>query len=257
MTVLAQRKSHIFEREHGVLPNKRMTLTLAKQIIGGSISTPNKMPGTAWGLPATACILGSKLAKIKGTACSVCYALSDRYSWPNVATAQRRRLESLSHPRWVEAMVRVLLHLHRKPIRVDLGVPNAKARGVQRRRYNEPGYHRWLDSGDLQSVAHLAMICEVARQTPKIRHWLPTQQLDFVRHYIASGGVIPDNLVVRVSSIMIDDPVRRAWPMTSSVFRDEPPKDSHVCPAPNQGHFCGSCRACWSATVPHIAYRIH
>lgn len=219
---------------------------------------PTKMPGTSFGLPARACIIGAKLAKIDGTSCNKCYALADRYSWPNVAKAQQRRLDGLSHPLWVEAMVLVLRHVHRKKyIRVDLGVQNAKTRGLERYRYNQTGYHRWHDAGDLQSVEHFANICEVAHWTPRIKHWIPTQELGFVRRYLAGGGVIPSNLVVRVSSILIDDPVRRSWPNTSSVFALAPPAGAHVCPAPQQEHQCKDCRACWDHGIQHVAYEIH
>jgi hypothetical protein len=240
---------------HGTHPNKPLTIGEAKKIIGGSLSFPTKLPGTSYGLPARECILGKKLAQIKGTVCSGCYALADHYSWPNPVKAQYRRLASLTDPRWVGAMVRLLLHYHSRPfIMIDTG----KVRlGPDRWRPNPTGYHRWNDSGDLQSVKHFAMICEVARLTPKIRHWLPTQELGFVRQYLRDGGAIPSNLLVRVSSVMIDDPVRRSWPTTSEVFADNLPADAHICPAPQQDHQCGSCRACWSSEVPHVAYAQH
>ncbi len=232
----------------------------ARAIIG-SLGFPSKMPGTSFGLPATACILGAKLAKIKGTSCSVCYALKDRYQWGNPLKAQQRRLAGLSHPRWIDAMVLVLQHTHRdKWIRVDLGIVGIKlkAKGGSRFRLNPSGYHRWHDSGDLQSVEHLAMICEVARRTPKIKHWLPTQELGMVWKYIDAGGVIPPNLVIRVSSIKIDDQRRRTWMTTSSVVAlSEPPPGSHVCPAPRQEHRCLDCRACWSPSVRHVVYELH
>lgn len=216
------------------------------------------MPGTSYGLPARACITGAKLAKVPLTACSVCYALSDRYASRNAAEAQRRRLASLSHPRWVEAMTLLLLHVHRVPrFKVDAGVKNAKRRGLQRWQWNEAGFHRWHDSGDLQSTEHFGMICEVARRTPRIRHWLPTQELGMVKCYLAGGGAVPANLAVRVSSVMIDDAARRAWPLTSSVVAARTPDNAHICPAPTQDHRCGACRACWSREVPHVAYELH
>lgn len=241
--------------------SSEMGLGEAKKIIG-SIGAPSKMPGSSYGLPARNCIAGSKLAKIPGTVCSVCYAIGSKakYAMPRAALGQRKRLAALSHPRWIEAMVRVLTHMHSKPfIKVDLGIAGVRLQrsGGSRFRYNETGYHRWMDSGDLQSIEHLGMICEVARQTPKIKHWLPTQELGMVRAFLKSGGVIPDNLVIRVSSVMIDDTVRRAWPLTSSVFSGTPPAGASPCPAPNQDHRCMSCRNCWEPSIPHIYYERH
>ena len=99
----------------------------AKEITGG-LSAPGKMPGPSYNLPAWACITGSKLAKIPGTICNKCYAKKGRYNFPNVKAALSRRLKSLKHPQWIEAMT-VLITGH--------------------------DHFRWHDSGDLQSVQHL------------------------------------------------------------------------------------------------------
>lgn len=70
----------------------------------------------------------------------------------------------LSDPQWVPAMVRLLAHLHAEPFRrIDLGLRGKKLARVGRRRWNDMGYHRWHDSGDLQSVEHLRKIIEVCR----------------------------------------------------------------------------------------------
>ncbi len=63
------------------------------------------------------------------------------------------------------------------------------------------GFHRWHDSGDLQSVEHLEKIIEVCRRTPQIQHWLPTRELAILR---ACRERIPANLTIRVSATMID-----------------------------------------------------
>ena len=79
----------------------------AKQITGG-LSAPSKMPGPAYNLPAVACITGAKLVKIPGSVCRGCYALKGRYRFSNVRLALARRLEALTHPRWVDAMVTLI-----------------------------------------------------------------------------------------------------------------------------------------------------
>ena len=60
-----------------------MALRDAWNIVGG-LSTPSKMPGYAYGLPAKDCIVGSTLAKIPGSVCHGCYALMGNYRFPNV-----------------------------------------------------------------------------------------------------------------------------------------------------------------------------
>ena len=80
----------------------------AKEITGG-LSKPSKMPGPAYNLPATECITGAKLVNVPGSVCHGCYALKGRYRFSNVRMALARRLESLKHPRWVDAMV-TLIH---------------------------------------------------------------------------------------------------------------------------------------------------
>lgn len=237
-----------------------MWSTAAAQRIAGRLGFPSKMPGTSYGLPASACILGAKLAKIPGTPCATCYAFKDQMSWPNAQKAQHRRLASLSHPQWVDGMVALLSKAHANPtLRIDLGLrPGPKLwREGTRFRLNDMGYHRWHDSGDLQSVDHLRKICEVCTFTPKIRHWLPTQELSMVRQYLREGGAIPANLVIRVSSIRVNDTRTRNWPLTSSVFSDEAAAMGYPCPARHQGHRCMDCRACWSPDVAHVSYEVH
>ncbi len=108
----------------------------ARKITGG-LSAPSKMPGPAYNLPAWQCVTGAKLVKVPGSVCHGCYALKGRYRFSNVRMALARRLESLKHPRWVEAMT-VLIK-------------------------GEPWF-RWHDSGDLQSAWHLKQIFEVCKR---------------------------------------------------------------------------------------------
>ncbi len=232
-----------------------MNLTQAKAIIG-SISYPSKMPGTSFGLSAHDCVAGRELGKIPGSICSDCYALRDKMTWPNVQTAHARRLEGIKHPQWVDAIVKILLHIHRNPFhRIDLGLRGKKLRRVgSRHRLNPTGYHRWHDSGDLQSVEHLEKIVEVCRQTPNIKHWLPTRELSILR---AFKGEIPDNLVVRVSATMFDGLPPAGWPNTSTVHTKSAPEGAHECPAHHQDNECKDCRACWSKDVFLVSYARH
>lgn len=208
--------------------------------IAGTLGYPSKMPGTSYGIPAQACLTGAKLAKVPGSTCASCYALErGNYQFANVKASQARRLEGISSPDWVEAMAYLLKAAH-------LGSP-AKAL---------PPFHRWHDSGDLQSRDHLAKICAVARATPWLRHWLPTREAKIVRDFVRDGGTIPNNLVIRLSATMVDGLPPKAWPLTSTVHSEAAPI-GHLCPAPQQGNKCGSCRACWSSEVTNVSYHQH
>jgi hypothetical protein len=234
---------------------KQMSLGQARQI-AGTLSFPSKMPGTSYALPASKCLLGAKLAKIEGTVCHGCYALTGLYNMGNVRKAMNRRLAGLSDPRWSAAMIVLLRQKHATPtFRIDLGI-RAVRKKAQRWRLNVSGWHRWHDSGDLQGAWHLAKICEVAAATPKIRHWLATREAKMVKEYVDAGGIVPPNLVIRISATLIDRPAPSAWPLTSTVH-DHLAPIGFVCRAPSQNHECKECRACWSPDVANISYRKH
>ena len=194
----------------------------ARQITGG-LSAPSKMPGPAYNLPATQCITGAKLVNVPGSVCHGCYALKGRYRFSNVRMALARRLESLKHPRWVEAMT-VLIK-------------------------GEPWF-RWHDSGDLQSAWHLKRIFEVCNKTPETSHWLPTREARILN--LMDPNIIPPNLIIRMSSHMIDQQPVTFWPWTSTVSTK-----SKTCPAQNQGNQCRDCRACWDRKVANVTYPKH
>ena len=194
----------------------------AKEITGG-LSAPSKMPGPAYNLPATECITGAKLVKVPGSVCAGCYALKGRYRFTNVRMALARRLESLKHPRWVEAMVTLIK--------------------------GEPWF-RWHDSGDLQSAWHLKQIFEVCKRTPETRHWLPTREARILS--LMDPDIIPSNLIIRMSSHMIDQPPVKFWPWTSTVSTT-----GYSCPAKDQGNECGDCRNCWNREVTNVTYPKH
>ena len=77
-----------------------MLIKEAKEITGG-LSSPSKMPGYAYNLPAWRCITGVKLQAVPGSVCAGCYAMKGRYRFRNVKEALERRQQSLKDPRWV------------------------------------------------------------------------------------------------------------------------------------------------------------
>ena len=197
----------------------------ASKITGG-LSAPGKMPEGSYNLPASACMTGAKLREIPGTPCYGCYAFKGRYNFPNVKDALSRRLKSLDHPDWVQAMA-VLI------------------KGKK--------HFRWHDSGDLQGPEHLKKIFEVCKLTPDTMHWLPTQERKLLQ--FLDPDIIPPNLIIRLSNAKNDTKPGNAWTHWSTVVKS--PRAGHVCPAPEQGNKCGSCRACWCQDVKEVQYRLH
>ena len=193
------------------------------RVITGGLSAPSKMPGPAYNLPAWQCITGVKLQAVSGSVCAGCYAMKGRYRFTNVRQALARRLESLKHPRWVEAMVTLIK--------------------------GEPWF-RWHDSGDLQGVDHIKKIFEVCKLTPETQHWMPTREARFLK--LLDPAVIPSNLIIRMSSHMIDQGPVTFWPWTSTVSTS-----TKTCPAQDQGNQCRDCRACWDRKVSNVTYPKH
>lgn len=213
-----------------------MTTREAWDLVGG-LGRPSKMPGYSYGLPVSACQRGAVLAKDPRTPCGHCYAKAGFYAQnaKTVDAAHARRLASLPHPRWVDAMVRLL--------------------GAMR----EP-FFRWHDSGDLQGVWHLDRIAQVAEATPTVAHWLPTHEPGMVAEYLRTSR-LPANLCVRVSA-------DRLWTAaagieglpTSTVHRGH--GNAHAiagieCKAYTRGNECGKCRACWDGRVSNVSYPAH
>lgn len=232
-------------------PIEKWTLKAAKERAGNVSLGNGKMPGSTYALSATTCKVGAKLAKVKGSTCAKCYALKLEKLRPSVhqgwlANYQKAvRLIASNPEQWVAACTFQILRAFTKT--------------------SEP-FHRWFDSGDLQSIEMLAAICEVARRTPVIDHWLPTRESGIVKAYRAKGGLIPRNLVIRVSSTMVDDSPISGHANTSTVHHKAPP-EGHSCPASTEAHKalsvdgktsnCGPCRACWSPEVRNISYPLH
>jgi len=208
-----------------------MTLLQAIEKVGG-FSKPSKMPCHSWSIPAKNCKMGSKLAKLKTSVCAKCYAMKGFYPTPNVVNALARRFNSLSNPDWVEAMT--------------LAISGTEG----------SGYFRWFDSGDIQSLAHLEQIAQIAKNLPNIKFWLPTKEFRIVSEFTAKNK-LPENLTIRISGYMIDGPPPVALANRMGVVTSSVSKKAWTCPASNQGNKCLSCRNCWDKTVQNVAYKYH
>ena len=189
------------------------------------------MPGLSDSLPAWECQVGAKLRKVPGSVCAGCYALKGNYTrYPAIKAAQYYRLQSLRNPQWTEAMVAQ----------------------IKRQKF-----FRWHDAGDLQGVWHLKNIMEVCKQTPSVKHWLPTREVKYTR--LMDPAIVPTNLKITISDHMIDQEAHmKSWPFTSGVTT----ADDATCPAPKQldkngQPHCKDCRACWDKDVARVVYGKH
>ena len=209
------------------------TLKEAKRLSGGGISNRNKkMPGYTYGLSAKECKTGAKLVKIPGSTCSGCYALKANYFYPSVKTGHARRLASINSAAWVPAMIQLINHY-------------------------EKNFFRWHDSGDIQTVNHLRKICAVAAGTPSIKHWIPTREAGILKEFKRSGGVIPSNLIIRLSATMINGAPGKSHQHSSTVHTAGAAPIGEACNASKQGGQCLECRACWNTSIKNISYEKH
>ena len=192
--------------------------------ITDSLTRTSKMPGLSYSLPAWACQTGSKLRKVKTSPCYGCYALKGNYTrYPAIKIAQYRRLAAIKMEGWTRAMAVQIL---------------------------KQKYFRWHDAGDVQSHEHMAKIIEVCKLTPNTKHWLPTQE----RQYLPKPEDVPDNLIIRLSRSKVDGPAGNAWTHDSGVTTKE---GQRTCPAPDQGGACKDCRACWNKDIKSVIYGKH
>jgi hypothetical protein len=201
----------------------------------GTLTQTSKMPCKSYSLPTEACKTGFKMAQIEGSICSKCYADAGFYrAYANtIKPAQFARLDAIDGPYWVDGMVTLI---------------------------GRDEYFRWHDSGDLQSLSHLEKIARVATLTPATRHWLPTREYAMVKSYVAKHGALPANLIVRLSAMYPDQPVKIPASLqgvanvTASNVHTAAPIGQR-CVAPDQAGSCGTCRACWTDAV--ISYELH
>ena len=204
------------------------TLKEAENITGGVANT-SKLDPCSSNLSAFDCKTGSKLAKIPGSVCYDCYARKGNYRFSNVKKALQSRTKLISNNSWVKAWVYILNH---------------------KKKIVETGLFRHFDSGDLQSKEHLKKIIEVAKQTPHIKHWLPTKESALIKNY---KGKIPKNLLIRLSGTMINGKPPK-YKHTSTVTTDP---NKATCKAFQNEGKCNGCTKCWDTKIKNIVYLKH
>lgn len=198
------------------------------------ISKTSKLDGIrSWSLQALETCPGSLNGD--GTlvdACSGCYATTGNYRYPNVKAPRLSNREDWQRLDWVSDMVKTL---------------------------DADRYFRWLDSGDLYSLALAEKVYDVMKLTPWVKHWLPTRMHKFPKYKnIFRKMAALENVSLRFSSDSVDgsyiDGLHGSVIVPSAEYATE---KMTLCRAYENAGKCSGCRACWQKDVPLIAYPAH
>ena len=209
------------------------------------LSKAGKMPCKSFSLQARETCPGSVFPD--GTlkpVCASCYAMKGRYTFQNVKDARSNNYEETLKESFVPDMVELINEQKSK-------------------------YFRWFDSGDVYSEQFLHKILLICEQTPKVKHWIPTQSRELFNHIFFGNSQslwetlesLP-NVKVRYSSPSITGKYSFADGHGSTVSQtyDENHIQSRLrfqCPSSVQDGQCKSCRACWSKKIRVINYIFH
>ena len=200
----------------------------------GGISKTSKMPSNSWNLSAWHCNVGSKLAKIENSVCNGCYAMKGFYNMYKKGHIQRHNnkidLYNKDSKRFEDSFITYL------------------------NKY-EKNYFRWFDSGDIPNYEFLLSLVRICKNTPNIKHWIPTKEYSLIHRYLKKHKKFPKNMIVRVSAPMMDSNIK-GFKYTSSVQKDKK-LTGHLCNAPKQDNQCLDCRACWDPEIKNIVYKVH
>ena len=213
----------------------------AQRTLIGNFSDTSKMPGLSWGISAHKCKVGGRMAKVKGSTCYDCYALKNFYEMDNVQQSLENKWQALFQPDFVENFV------------TAFQLEPTEKREV----------FRFLDSGDLQNIIMLRIFCRIAARLPDTLFWLPTREWGIVRGFIKSGGIIPENLNIRLSELMVDETEPKKAKLATlakslgCTVSGVSKLNSFNCPASKQDNECGSCRSCWDKSEFRQVYKKH
>jgi len=173
--------------------------------------------------------------------CSFCYAMRNRFVYPNVADAQ-----------WIRLLWTKHLLKHNPQLWIDTMILAIQSATVKEREK----FFRWLDSGDLFSPEFVRAIFAVCKATPTITYWVPTRSWQSTapawRSAMQALSDLP-NVTLRPSALRFNEaaPVTTYGPGTASHTEDVISSDGIVyldgvphlsCPKSNvTGGSCGSC----------------
>lgn len=168
------------------MQGKRLPVYLAN-------TTP--MPSKSTSLPTQMCATGRHLKNDPDSTCFGCYAEGFTYNADNTA---RRQIQSYHD------MLQDPINYH---LQLASQVPNESHEGLP--------VFRHLDSGDLHSPEHLAMLLDMATLTPDIIHWIPTREFGMVNRLLAARGyahdALPPNVRLRMSMPFRNQTIDDEW----------------------------------------------
>jgi hypothetical protein len=207
------------------------------------LSKVSKLDGIlSWSLVARDTCPGSKADNGELVdACAGCYAVGGNYRFSNVREPREHNREDWQHASWVPTMVALL---------------------------NNSRYFRWLDSGDLYSLALAHKVLLVMTLSPWVQHWLPTRMHKFAKFASVFDAMraLP-NVSVRFSSDATDGTFI-AGVHGSTILEPLNPDDKRSpakfvptgvteCHAPQNDGKCNGCRTCFDKNVKVIGYVAH
>lgn len=168
-------------------------------------------------------------------ACSGCYATYGNYRFNTVKATREYNRQTWNNDNFVSDFIKQL---------------------------DTERYFRWFDSGDLYSLGLAKKVLEIMKQTPHVRHWLPTRMYKFKKfHSILKEMQSLPNVVIRLSSDDIDGSIVNSDLINtnSTILPIELSEsyDGFICPAYNQGGKCNDCKACYSKDTKTVAYIAH
>jgi Gene product 88 len=200
------------------------------------ISVTSKLDGIrSWSLQALDTCPGSiESPGVLVDACKGCYATTGNYVFANVKAPREYNRTDWQRLDWCDNMVQELL---------------------------KDEYFRWLDSGDLFSLALAEKVLEVMIRTPWVDHWLPTRMYKFpkFRQVLDAMRALP-NVSVRFSADSVTGEYIEGLHgsvigPSADTFQAAP--GVSLCRAYEHEGRCNGCRACWDKSISLIAYPAH
>ena len=228
-----------------IIDAKTEALALQMQLEGPLVrlSKVGKLGVYSWSLQAlNTCPASIKPSGELVDACKGCYAAFGMYNYANVKAPREYNRWAWKQENFVSEFVEILNASHK--------------------------YFRWLDSGDLYSLALAEKVYEIMKATPETRHWLPTRMHKFAKFkdVLNRMAVLP-NVVVRLSSDsvmgdLVEKPEGLNIGTSSTIIPEQQLSDFEVkgqfiCKAYYQEGKCKTCRACYDKNVETIAYVGH
>ena len=200
------------------------------------ISVTSKLDGIrSWSLQALDTCPGSiESPGVLVDACKGCYATTGHYAMPNVKAPREHNRLDWQRLDWCDNMVEELLR---------------------------DEYFRWLDSGDLYTLALAEKVLEVMQRTPWVKHWLPTRMYKFpkFRQVLDAMQALP-NVSVRFSADSVTGEYIEGLHgsvigPSAETFQARP--GVSLCQAYEHEGRCNGCRACWNKSIDLISYPAH